>query len=92
MSIDVRGLEVIVGRLKSSAKAVVEVLPHLLTATMDESGGVAVCEAHKAFLVGEDVGDLRWRDEAGTRVAQGMAEGLAGVGGRREAGDEPLGL
>ena len=51
--IDVQNIRGIFQQLKSGDEATAEVLPGLLSATMDETGGLPVCEAHKVVLWGE---------------------------------------
>lgn len=51
--VDVRNLSSIVDRLKSGNEALAHVLPPLLEATMDDTGGLPVCESHKVFLLDE---------------------------------------
>lgn len=48
--IDVRGLETVLRHLETGDAAMVEVMPRLLGALMDETGGLAVCELHKAYV------------------------------------------
>ena len=48
--IDVHNIRTMFQQLRSGDEATAEVLPGLLSATMDNSGGLPVCEAHKALL------------------------------------------
>ena len=51
---DVKGLEATLSRLKSGDHDyVAEVLPKILSATMDESGGVPVCAGHANYIWGK---------------------------------------
>ena len=47
---DVQNIGTIFQQLKSGDEATAEVLPGLLSALMDKTGGLPVCEAHKAVL------------------------------------------
>jgi hypothetical protein len=52
-TIDVKGLQAVMGRLKTGDETAAEILPGLLSATMDESGVVPVCDEHRDFLYGK---------------------------------------
>lgn len=51
--VDVGNLQTILKQIESGNEALAEVLPKLLSATTDETGGLAVCPAHKAVLLEE---------------------------------------
>jgi hypothetical protein len=50
--VDVKGLEETLNHLKSGDPALAEVLPHMLSATIDENGVVPVCKAHAQHITG----------------------------------------
>lgn len=55
--IDVHGLEILLNVLKRGNKVSAQVLPRLLGALMDATGGLPVCDAHKT-VVREEVGEM----------------------------------
>jgi len=52
-TIDVKGLQDVMSRLKGGDETAAEILPSVLSATMDESGVVPVCDRHRDFLYEE---------------------------------------
>jgi hypothetical protein len=51
--VDVQNLQTLLKQIRSGNEALAEVLPGLLGATMDDTGGVPVCAAHKEMLFDE---------------------------------------